>query len=190
LKEQKYEILLKNGIKTNIHYVLNRNNLIEAIDILKGNYNSELKGINAIVFLTFKPSGRGQAELVIENSDTLLHFVELIDKNKCVCNIGFDACFVPLLMYYTKTNINYIDSCEVGYFSLYIDENLNVSPCSFSNSKDSFNLKDYDFYDIWLNKFKDFRNKVNNTCTQLCNSHDECKGYCPYYPEITTCFKN
>lgn len=190
IDNSKIDLLIKGGIRTNIHYVIDRNNIKQAIQILRGDYNKKLEGVNAIIFLTFKPSGRGDSKHILRNDTSLLKFLELIDNNKASCNIGFDACFVPLLMRFTKTSIDFIDSCEVGYFSVYIDEKLRVAPCSFSNNKDSYSLKEHDFYDIWLNKFNDFRGKVNNTCKQECIAKINCKGSCPYFPEITTCFKN
>jgi len=190
INSSKIEMLIKGGIRTNIHYVIERNNIKQAIQILEGDFNKKLKKVNAIIFLTFKPSGRGDSNHILSNDSCLHKFLGLIDNNKASCNIGFDACFVPLLMRYTKTNIDFIDSCEVGYFSVYIDENLRVAPCSFSNGKDSYSLKELDFYDIWLNKFNNFRAKVTNNCKQECNAKVNCKGSCPYFPEITTCFKN
>jgi len=190
INNSKIELLIKGGIRTNIHYVIDRNNIKQAIQILEGEFNKKIKKVNAIIFLTFKPSGRGDSNHILRNDSCLHKFLGLIDNNKASCNIGFDACFVPLLMRYTKTNIDFIDSCEVGYFSVYIDENLRVAPCSFSNGKDSYSLKEFDFYDIWLNKFNNFRAKVTNNCKQECNAKVNCKGSCPYFPEITTCFKN
>jgi radical SAM protein with 4Fe4S-binding SPASM domain len=190
INNSKIELLIKGGIRTNIHYVIDRNNIKQAIQILEGDFNKELKKVNAIIFLTFKPSGRGDSNHILSNDSCLHKFLESIDNNKASCNIGFDACFVPQLMRYTKTNIDFIDSCEVGYFSVYIDENLRVAPCSFSNGNDSYSLKEFDFYDIWLNKFDNFRTRTKNTCNQECNAKTNCKGSCPYFPEITTCFKN
>lgn len=69
-----------------------------------------------------------------------------------------------MLLYHTDISPDLIDTCEGGFFSVYIDHNLNVSPCSFSNnSHDLFNLREYDFYDIWLDKLKVYRikNKIN-----------------------------
>ena len=91
-------------------------------------------------------------------------------------------------MRFTQTNIDFIDSCEVGFFSVYIDENLRVSPCSFSNGKDSYSLREFDFYDIWLNKLDSFRDRIYNKCIQKCNVKKHWKGSCPYFPEITTCY--
>ena len=111
-------------------------------------------------------------------------------KNIIRPKIGFDACFVPMLLYHTEISPDLIDTCEGGFFSVYIDHNLNVSPCSFSNnSHDSFNLREYDFYDIWLDKLKVYRIKNKNKCRRAdCPSHKQCRGCCSYYPEITTCY--
>lgn len=184
------DILVSNGVKTNIHFVMNKNNLKQAIQILEGKYNAKLDGINAIIFLTFKPCGRGKSDLVMYYNKEMQHFLKLIDDNKCAANIGFDACFVPPLMFYTMTRQRFIDTCEVGFFSVYIDENLRVMPCSFSDGRDAYSLRDYTFYDIWLNKFAKFRNGIKNECQQTCSSKSVCRGTCHYYPEITMCYKN
>jgi len=181
--------LIETGIRTNIHYVIDNNNICQAIKILKGEFNYKLSGINAIVFLTFKPSGRGDCKNILRHDPYLDEFLRLVDNSNCSCNIGFDACFVPLLMRFTQTRHDFIDSCEVGFFSVYIDEKLNVTPCSFSNGNDSFNLRSFEFYDIWLNKFSEFRNRIENKCTQVCPAKIECKGKCAYYPEVTVCYK-
>jgi radical SAM protein with 4Fe4S-binding SPASM domain len=189
IENSKFKLLLNNRIRTNIHYLVDSTNIEQAIQILKGNFNKKLDRVNALIFLTYKPLGRADINYILRKGPSLHKFLDLIDNNKTSCKIGFDACFVPLLMRFTKTNIDFIDSCEVGYFSVYIDENLRVAPCSFSNTRDSYSLKDFDFYDIWLNKFNSFRTRLNNTCNQECNAKNNCKGSCPYFPEITTCFK-
>lgn len=50
LEKKKLAFLIDAGIKTNIHYVLSKNNLEEACKILRGCYNELLNGINAIIF--------------------------------------------------------------------------------------------------------------------------------------------
>jgi len=189
LEGSNINLLIEEGIRTNIHYVLNQSNINQAIEILSGKFNSKLEGVNAIIFLTYKPAGRGDEQFALKLDDNIRRFIELIDNNTCSCNIGFDACFVPLLMHFTETNKDVIDFCEVGYFSVYVDEKLNVTPCSFSGGKDGFSLREFDFYDIWLNKFSEFRSKINNECSQVCSAHKECKGKCSYYPDITICYK-
>lgn len=183
-------MLIGNNIRTNIHYVLSQKNIEEAIEILKGRYNDCFKGINAIIFLTYKPAGRADKSFILKNDSTLLHFLELInDKTLVHPKIGFDACFVPMLMRYTNIQHEFMDTCEGGFFSVYIDHKLNVSPCSFSGNKDNYNLKEYGFYDIWENKFNEYRQKLSNQCSVSCINHKNCRGRCPYYPQITTCYE-
>ena len=52
------QLLLDAGVTTNIHYVLGKNSIDEAIDRLKRNDFPE--GINAVIFLLHKPAGQGE----------------------------------------------------------------------------------------------------------------------------------
>ncbi len=191
IDKDKIEMLVEEGIKTNLHYVLSSQNIEEAISILKGEKNDYFSNINAIIFLTYKPAGRADEKHVIKKGNLLNTFCRLMDCKEIERpRIGFDACFVPMLLHWTKIATEWVDSCEGGFFSVYIDHHMNVSPCSFSGGKDSYNLKEYDFYDIWLKKFESYRRKHHNTCQNNCPSHDLCHGCCPYYPIITTCYVN
>lgn len=186
----KLNLLLSSHIRTNIHYLLSSMNIEEAIKILQGEYNEFLKGVNAVIFLTFKPAGRGQHQFMLKNDTSMQKFINLIELE--VPNrpkIGFDACFIPMLLSATHIRRDVVDVCEGGFFSVYIDHKMNVSPCSFSGLQDSFNLKEYDFFDIWNNKFEEYRQRATNNCTAKCAEHDNCHGCCAYYPEITTCYE-
>ena len=116
-----------NKIKCNLHYVLNHHNLGQAINILSGKYNQYVLNVNSIVFLTYKPLGRGDSSRVLKMDKNFLTFVKLVDNNFCSTRIGFDACFVPMLMHYTNVDLKYIDPCECAFFSVYIDEKLVLS---------------------------------------------------------------
>lgn len=182
------DMLVRFGIKTNIHYLLSKTNILEACDILSGLFNGRLMGVNAVVFLTYKPAGRASDEWVIEQGKEFERFVELIDNSVLDRpRIGFDACFVPMLLRYTKVKSEMVDSCEGAFFSVYVDHNMNVSPCSFSGEMDSFSLREFDFYDIWNNKFEDYRQRNIKNCTEECRLIELCHGRCPYYPQITIC---
>ena len=39
--------------------------------LIKGEYNDILNGINAVVFLTYKPAGRGKESQVLKNEDDI-----------------------------------------------------------------------------------------------------------------------
>ncbi len=179
-----------NGIKVNLHYILSNDSIQEAIDMVNGEYNNQLSGINAVVFLTYKPAGRGADNAVLRKGTQTDIFIKAIKLPKISCKIGFDACFVPMLMRNHAVRKDLVDVCEGGFFSVYIDEYMRVSPCSFSGGKDSYSLIEYGFYDIWLNKLQSYRDRVKkNDCHNDCTVHDLCRGACPYYPKITNCYE-
>ena len=61
------EMLLKAGVKTNIHYVLGKHTIDEALERLEqGGFP---KGINAILFLLHKPVGQGSREQMLSPDD-------------------------------------------------------------------------------------------------------------------------
>lgn len=184
-------ILIEEGIKTNIHFILDKKSIRQGIEILEGTHNNILKGFSSLIFLTFKPQGRGNIDLCLELNDDLKKFCQLIDKNRCSLSIGFDSCFIPMLMHFTNTTIDFIEPCECAFFSAYIDENLVVKPCSFtSNNKDNYNLKDNSFDDIWNKYWESYRDSQVNTCQRECKNMNNCRGGCPYYEQINLCKTN
>ena len=184
-------LLVESGIKTNLHFILSNKTIQQANEILDGKFNDTLKGINGIIFLTYKPLGRASHENCLNLNSDLKRFIEHIDNNKCSIDIGFDACFVPILLHLTKTNPCFIDACECAYFSVYIDEKLNVKPCSFAiNDSTYFNLKENSFLEIWDNKFSNYRKEYYNDCKRDCKNKIYCRGACPYYDMINFCFDN
>lgn len=188
-KAIKHTLKGSDGIKINIHYILSKTSIQEATQMVNGEYNELLRGINAVVFLTYKPAGRGSKGSVLKEKKDIDAFIKTIRFPKISCKIGFDACFVPMLLQSHAIKTEMVDTCEGGFFSVYIDEYMQVSPCSFSGGKDAYSLKEYDFYDIWLNKLQSYRERVKNNCTRNCAVHDLCRGTCPYYPEIITCYQ-
>ena len=177
------------GLKVNVHFILSRESIEEATEIVKGDHNDLLKGINAIVFLTYKPAGRGTTDMVLKDGEGMKAFIEAVKAPKTTCKIGFDACFVPMLIRGKVVRNEMVDVCEGGFFSVYIDENMRVSPCSFSGDRDAYSLREYGFYDIWLNKFQAYRARVKNDCKRDCAAWEMCRGCCPYYPQITNCYQ-
>ncbi len=186
----KINLLAEAGIKTNIHFIIDNRSIYEAIDILNGRYNDLLKHVNGVVFLTYKPKGRASPDKCLKMDQGMESFIALIEKNRCNTRIGFDACFVPVLMKYTNVDVDFIDSCECGFFSIYIDEKLNVKPCSFADSEMySYNLNDYDMQATWERKFKDYREEVvKNRCLGQCKNKSNCRGKCFYYDELSFCY--
>lgn len=186
----KIKLLANEKIKVNLHYVLSDDNLDQAIEIAQGIHNNIFSQINAIIFLTYKPAGRAKKESILKLGDRLDCFIKLIkSQNIQRPKMGFDACFVPLLLHANAVKSEYVDVCEGGFFSVYIDHKMNVSPCSFSGKQDFYSINEFDFYDIWLNKLQNYRNRQShNKCKEDCCAKKLCRGHCPYYPIITQCY--
>lgn len=177
------------GITTNIHYVLGKNSIDEAIERVKN--NDFPKGIHAVVFLLHKPVGQGQAENMLTMEDPKVkEFYEIIDNNNCDFKIGFDSCNIPGLLNFTK-NIaeESIDTCEAGRFSAYITSDMKMLPCSFDNQelRWAVDLKTNTVEEAWKSeKFESFRSSFKNSCTSCKDKHN-CLGGCPIIRKIVLC---
>ena len=185
---QQVDYLVPNSIKTNIHFLLKSDSVNQANAIVNGEYDEILEGINSVIFLTYKPCGRANESMCLKFDENIFDFLGSLNHIKSNISIGFDACLVPLILAKTTIQPDFIDTCEAGYFSVYIDEKMDVKPCSFSRGNDVYNLRDFGFYEIWENKFSSFRDRNKNNCANNCKFKNECRGQCPYYPQITLCY--
>lgn len=183
--------LKEEGIRVNIHYVISENTIKDAVKLVKGNYDEYLKDFNAVIFLTYKATGRAGRSDMIRSQETLREFLDLVDEPSTELKVGFDACFVPVLMKGTKVDTDLVDSCECGFFSVYVNETMEVMPCSFCNDKEySYNLKDFSFKEIWQNLFSGYRTYVDENCKTECKDCDKksgCRGGCPFFKEMFLC---
>jgi radical SAM protein with 4Fe4S-binding SPASM domain len=191
LQPDRVKILVEAGIKTNIHFILDSNSIEQAAEILEGRYNYMLADVNAVIFLTFKPRGRGTESGCLEPGVAFDRFVSRIDATACCAHIGFDACFVPILMRQTEVNVDYVDSCECAFFSIYIDEKRNVKPCSFATGeRDSYNLQEHSMEEIWTEKFAGYRRGLlDSPCTENCQHSSSCHGRCAYFESLAFCYQ-
>ena len=177
------------GITTNIHYVLGKNTIKEAIIRLKNNLFPE--GINAIVFLLHKPVGLGQESNMLHYDDPeVKEFFELIDNEKFPFKIGFDACSVPGIINFTKNiDSRSTETCEGSRTSAYIDAQMNMMPCSFGNQDKSYyvSLYDHTIKEAWESEvFNNFRNHLFKACPN-CKNRINCYGGCPIISNIVLC---
>lgn len=191
VRPERIKLLADAGIKTNIHFVLDNNSIGQAAELLEGRFNHLLADVNATIFLTFKPKGRGTQSRCIQPGVALDRFVSRIDSSICSAHIGFDACFVPILMRRTEVDVDYVDSCECAFFSVYIDERMNVKPCSFAvGDTDSFNLGKYSMEEIWTNHFSAYREKLlGDPCQENCHHARACHGKCAYFESLAFCHR-
>lgn len=187
--EKALDLLLEAGVKTNIHYVLSNKSIDKAIELLKT--DSFKKGINAVVFLLYKPVGLGVEENMLKVDDPRLkEFFGLIDEGGFHHKVGFDSCSCSGIVNFTKnTNMDSLDFCEGGRFSAYIDANMNMMPCSFANQDSSWfiSLREHTIQEAWDSEIFDrFRYSLKNSC-KGCKNREICGGGCPIVNQITLC---
>ena len=181
------QMLLQADVKTNIHYVLGKNSIDEAIERLKN--NDFPKGINAVIFLLHKPAGQGTKSNVLSFSDPkVADFFAEIEKRHPF-KIGMDSCNVPGAINFCKlVQEESIDTCEGGRYSCYIGADMTMVPCSFDQKKIyEVSLRDMTIEEAWNSeKFENFRKKLRNACPE-CAKRELCMGGCPLMPEIVFC---
>lgn len=185
------KMLVNVGVKTNIHYVLDKDSVAEAMQRLKE--KTFPKGINAIVFLLHKPVGLGTKEKVItlENQE-YLEFIKYISEEKLEYKIGFDSCTVPALINHLGTiDEDSLDTCEGARWSAYITPDMKMLPCSFDNQEQRWavDLRKHTIKEAWKSDtFEQFRNYFRKACPS-CEKREQCMGGCPIRPEIVLCEK-
>ena len=209
-------LLLAEGVKTNIHYVLSKSTLTEALQHLRrdelnnsidrNKFNSQgdlaqsyshntlqfPKGINAVIFLLHKPVGLGTKEdMITKDNKDFLNFLDLVNEREFPYKISFDSCTVPALINLDKVDPNCLDTCEGGRWSAYITPDMKLLPCSFDNQEQKWavDLAQYSIAEAWeSNTFNDFRNHFSHSCPD-CKHHTSCMGGCRIVPEIVLCDK-
>lgn len=180
-------MLLNAGVKTNIHYVLGKNSIDEAIERLE---NDDFpKEINAVIFLLHKPAGQGTETNVLSAEDPrVARFFSLFDVPHPF-KIGMDSCNVPGAILFCKTILpESLDTCESGRFSCYIGANMVMVPCSFDQTGHyAVSLKGKTIEEAWNSEpFEQFRDKMLRSCPD-CERKDLCMGGCPLMPQIVFC---
>lgn len=183
------ERLIEDGCTTNIHYVVSKDTIDEAI--IRLDQNLFPNGINAVVFILYKPVGNGVIEKVLKNTDVRLEkFFSLVSKKKYPYRIGFDTCFTPAILSWADTiSTASIDACEAATFSMYIDSQMNCYPCSFGlwDKCISESMHDKTLRAIWMGeKFTDFRNRKKEKCTN-CEHRLLCQDGCRLGVDIDLC---
>lgn len=181
------QLLLDAGAKVNIHYVLNKDTIDEAIRILAD--KTLPLGVNRIVFLLFKPIGQGKQQQVLKNDHRTARFFALMDTEYGLAKSGFDSCMAPGVLNSTYVvDPDCFDACEAGRYSAYITPDMVMTPCSFDQEeKFGVSLRENTIKDVWNSMpFARFREKQMNACPD-CSKRSNCFGGCPIVPEITLC---
>lgn len=182
--------LIDAGCRTNIHYVLSKNTIEEAVERLSG--KGFISGINAVIFLMHKPVGQGTVSNMISAEDPLLkEFCQIVNEKNHSYKIGFDSCSVPMLLNYCPSLLRQsLDTCEGGRYSCYISSDMIMTTCSFDQSEQfGVPLNGKSISDVWNSeRFEAFRNSLRRSCPD-CNERDFCMGGCPIIPDIALCIR-
>lgn len=185
----------ENDIKINLHFMLNKDTIKNAIVLLRN--KSILEKINAIIFLTYKPI-HSSSEICLADNSLFGEFIDEIKEAK-FCKIGFDSCMISYLTQideYIKTET--IDFCEAARFSAFISEESIMYPCSFMCHMTSIgiDLRKTSIQDAWINGriFQQTREYLNTPCVQKypidkcesCEKYHFCHGGCQFF-DINKC---
>ena len=178
-------------IKVNIHFLLNKKTIKEAIRLLS-NERDLLRKINAIIFLNYKPIYTS-ADLCLIEDDVLLEFFDIITKVE-ICKIGFDSCMISYLtILKRKLRSETVEFCEASRFSAFISEDSFMYPCSFMcNTKwKGIDLKKTTLDKAWSNGdlFLKMRKVLNTPGEQefpirscdKCEQYNFCHGGCQIF---------
>jgi len=160
--------------QTNIHYVIHKDSYNYLFDLIDNIYEGEvLNKINALVLLAAKDKQEcGLTPITVEEYSKIIEYA----KEKRV-RLGFDSCSANV---YTKCIYNdpnfdklieYVEPCESGLFSFYINTFGEGYACSFvegiTHKWDVLNCIDFN-KDIWYsNAMKNWRKRLFK-CSRNC----------------------
>lgn len=182
------KLLTEQGVKTNVHYVLGRDSVDEAIERLRA--DDFPAGVNAVVFLLHKPVGLGTKANVLSFDDPRVgaFFAELDRPHPF--KVGMDSCTVPGAVNRCKSVMAAsLDTCEGARWSAYISPDMKMMPCSFDNQAGRWavDLRTHTMREAWRSEaFENFRARLRAACPG-CEKRALCMGGCPIVPEIVLC---
>lgn len=184
-------LLTDNGVKLNVHYIVDAESVDTAIDWLR-DPPEFFKAINALIFLNYKPSGRKVfEEKMLRHSVRLDEFFELATAADAKLKVGFDACCVSGVFARTNASTALVDACDAGRFSLYVAEDMKVYPCSFQSGLIEGDLlsDDTSLLDIWhtSENVRSFRRYFASDRCGDCSHRQSCMNGCSLFDQLVVC---
>jgi radical SAM protein with 4Fe4S-binding SPASM domain len=183
--------LVCGGVRTNVHFVLNAESTPTAVRWLR-DPPGFLEGINAVVFLNYKPVGRQHTQAVLARSPDLAEFFSLVEEAKTPFKVGFDSCMVSGLVSHTRIDSTFYDACEAARFSMFVSESMRMYPCSFMEPiVEGIPILATNMLESWCNAplFAGFRERLLADRCPGCTHKKTCLGGCPVFAEINLCGK-
>jgi radical SAM protein with 4Fe4S-binding SPASM domain len=174
--------LISIGVKVVFHITVSRSNFKKLPKIVE-----ELADLKpyGIVFLVYKPVGRGQfSESLVTIDPKKLHekIRMALQILQVRTNVGFDGCFAPALSLLSLVSrYHAYEGCTATRTSANVTPTLDVRPCSFLNQV-AGNLNNKTLIDIWNgDAFENFRfhmQKHMSACFH-CILIKQCLAGCP-----------
>lgn len=181
--------------QVNIHFVLAEETFGRAVKLIdKVKRDPRLEKLNAIVFLAYKSKGRNPG--MWKPLVAVEEYEEIIERcENTGINCGFDSCSAPMVLRARPKQYEFIEPCESGLFSVYINSDADVYPCSFAEGvaewQEGIDILGVDDFtrDIWMGeKMSSWRSKLLASTTNCdCALKDTCRA-CPLY-RIAACKK-
>ena len=162
--------LMDARVKTNIHFIYSRGSaaksqaIIDGIDVWGGKV--DLDRLNAVIFLLFKPQGRGKELNWVPTKEQFEMFSMMIQNPSCKFKIGLDSCLmcrISKCRQLTPTEELFADTCEAARMSCYITPDMKFIPCSFANHDLGVSIVSRSIQEVWKNSeiFEEFRTKLS-----------------------------
>lgn len=176
-KEYCYDSIKKltdRGMKqVNMHWVISKESITQIDELIEDiKHDPRLSKLNAIVILSLKTKGRGEKFGPTTQEEYSEVIKKLFDNN---IPLGSDSCGAMKFLKAIEDRPDFdkikgfIEPCESGKFSLYLDSYGKVYPCSFMekvywNSLDNYNgIQEFDLLSEDIKDSNDFLNKVWNS---------------------------
>ena len=144
-----------------------------------------------------KPKGDRNKYHAIKGQDKFNKLIETAQEMGV--SVGMDSCTAPMMLKYAQENeqwdiVNSIEPCESTLFSVYINVDAEMFPCSFTEGTPGWEngismLEANDFLkDVWFNnrvaEWRDSLLRSSSSCL-LCSMKSHCRS-CPAF-DITQC---
>jgi len=184
--------------QVNIHQLLAAETYDSCFELLDDIQNDErLAGLNAVVFLMLKPKGDRNKYTSIGSR---AEFSKLIKAAQDMgVAVGMDSCTAPFMLQHAMHHdqedvIPSIEPCESTLFSVYINTDAEMFPCSFTEGTEGWEkgisvVDAEDFIkDVWFHpRTLAWRESLLNSSTGCngCKVRGHCRS-CPAY-DITPC---
>lgn len=179
------EKLTSRGMKqVNIHCMIANETFDRSMMVIEDYHNDKrLKDLNAIVFLSLKPKGRGKMRYT-RMTDNQFNALVTFALSRDV-PIGFDSCTAERFLAETKNHPRhkefkqYVEPCEAGVYSSYINVKGDYYPCSFLEGvgewEEGIDAKESDFIkNVWNHPKTINARKLTIDCRS-------CNKACAYY---------